>query len=390
MVDPTDTEHGTVRSLRLQVLGLSVRVDCADEATHAEVATAWARCLDREPAGDADLEIPLETDDGARALLARLSFGALGSASPGRVLFRAVGVADADGRVLALVGGTPKRRKTAILALARGGFDYVTDEVVAVGPRGDVVDFPRPLALDEPDLPGGDRGLCGPDELGLGVPTGPLELAGIVQLDPERGRSQPAVLQRMGLADGILGLARNVRPADELARPLQRLCELIERAGGVHRLSYDDIDDTTELLRELLRSPRPRDVADPWAPVGDPSPDDASVRWALMDGRVRQVPYRDSVLVGDDLLVVTEGMPVGLSALGHTIWHEAATAPRIPELLERVVEEHGAHPQAEELVLDAVTSMTRSQVLGYALPQSVARIRGGFEQQAAGSSPRAR
>jgi hypothetical protein len=353
--------------VRLRVLDLPALVACADDETRDAVVAGWGRCLDPSPSGPPELEVEATLDD-LRPLHARLtaaSIDAVGS----RLLLRGAGVAAEDGRVVALLGGTPKRRKLATLALARGAFGYVTDEVVAIEGDRAVLPFPRPLPLDEPDLPAEDRGLRGPDDLGLNAAPEPLELAAIVLLDPQGDRSEPARLERLQPGEAVVALTRHVHHPGHEGHPLRRLAAVIERSGGVHRLSYDALEELPATLHGLLATRATTGGAPSWAPAGEPPADLDAVTWGLRDGRVRQVPFVDAIRIADELLVVAGRQPVRLSALGATIWEAARSAPRIPDLVAHVVEVHGPHPEAEALVRESVAAMVNSSVLGYGIPE---------------------
>ena len=59
-----------------------------------------------------------------------------------------------------------------------------------------------------------------------------------------------------------------------------------------------------------------------------------AARWGLMDGRIRRAPYRDALLVGDDLLLFIDQSPVRVQGIGITIWFAAADAPTLDEITD--------------------------------------------------------
>ena len=360
----------------LSVLGVTVSVDCSSPSVCEDLSSAWSRCLadDSAPAGKHVIGIEefesLSLLDHGHSLATRITAEAIDATAARRLIFHASGVADGHGRVVALVGSSGAGKTTAAQVLSRQSFGYVTDEAVSVGDVGDVIAFPRPLAASSPGDVAGPKIPISPDQLGLKHCVDDLELTRIVLLDRRDGVTTPS-LARVPLLDGILELIPQISALARRANPLQRLCRLIDRCDGVFRLIYGEAEQLDRVLHELLDTPP--EAPGGWARMPDPS----SWAWRLMDGRVRRAPRRDCVFVEDDdeALFLIDRTPARVSGIGLTVWFEAGDAPTIAELVDRVVAQHGPHPQAEQLVRDAVTQMCEAEVLGYGRPVTVEEFR---------------
>jgi hypothetical protein len=279
----------------------------------------------------------------------------------------AAGVSDTHGRVVALVGESGAGKSTAAATLARSGWGYVSDEVVAVGDDGGVIAFPRPVMLERSgDTPG--KVAHSPDELGLGRCADALQIDRLVLLDRRQSVSGPRI-ERLGLIDGLLELIPQVSALSRRANPLQRLCRLVDRCGGVYRLTYSEADQLLPVLAELVDADA--GLREPWWPAHMPT----TRASALMDARVRRPPHRDAIVTEEEYLLLVDSTPVRLAGIGATAWEACDDAPTLQELTRRVVEVNGPHPEAAQLVNDAVMAMVRGGALGWKRPLPIEAMR---------------
>ena len=362
----------------LDLPGTRVVLASDDARLLAEVRHAWARCLSSTPQSSTDepalLPEELErltTGDG-QLLATRLTAEAIAASKGRRLMFHAAGLCDPHGRVVALVGPSAAGKTTAASHLGAAGFGYVTDELLVVDLDGHVTPFPRPLFAHDSQSGVDSKRRRSPDDLGLGnCPPGP-RLSRLLLLRRSPGATTQARLEPVLLIDGLLELIPQTSALVALDQPLQRLCGLVEVCGGVQRLVYTEILDAREVVAASL-SALPVMAVESWVdPGGRPQPE-GSVAWGIMDGKVRRAPYRDAIQVDDEALVLVGDIPIRLAGIGLTIWLLAAEAPGMALLVEKVVEEHGPHQEAEALVRDAVTSLAAAKVVGYSLPRPLLR-----------------
>lgn len=310
------------------------------DAAESQLRRQWARCLDDEaPASGeilaADSPWPLPREILLR-LTHTLTTQAMDDLQGRALLWHAAGVSDRRGRVVALLapGGTGKT--TASIVLGRHGWGYVTDETVAVLPDGQVVPFPKPLSVrDDPVLPELKTHQA-PDDLGLAEAVGRLCLAKVVILDRlEHGT--PPVLERLPPIAGLRAVIQNSSGVEALNRPLTSLCTVLERAGGVFTLRYQDIGECLTLVREAVSTSAPW----PWQPIADlPGGVDAVLLedralamkgtqlWELGPAAAITLAFRDR----DDLTSLTDELQRQLGPTSHARDVAAATLAELRRL----------------------------------------------------------
>lgn len=358
--------------------------------------SAWARCastgeqlvppLPKEPTESlpfsASVAYQSLTNDGgtfslqaasfadlAENLTSRLTVAAILENAGELMMLHACGVADpATGAVVALVAKSGTGKTTAASALAgaygAGAYGYVTDETVAIGPDGAVVPYPKPLSVKQE--PGAPKLQVGPDELGLHPAPSKLFIQSIVLLDRvdgvdgERtaGAAEPAtpVLRRVPLADALLALIPDSSSQAEIEEPLQSLCRLIDRVGGVWRATYSEATDLRQALEPLFRKQR-RSKPEWEAPGVD------TEFGPIPDGWIRRAEPTDAVTVDGDLLVMLESEIVRLSGIGPVIWEATANAVSPDNLADEVAKVHGRPEGYRAAVAAAAAQLIAKSVL---------------------------
>lgn len=345
----------------LRVLGAPVSLRTRTEGQAERIRALWARCLDPAPPRKRpgrlviDSTLPL-----TRELDQRLTFNLTEAGIEHRagrsLLLHAAGLAQPDGRVLALVAESGTGKTTAAAVLCRSDFGYVTDETVSIDRDGSITPFAKPLAVVQGPDPR-DKALVSPDHLGLLRPqTDDLRAAGLVLLhrDPEH-EGDPAI-ERLPLIDSVLALVPHTSALTRLDRPLATLASLVAGQAPVYRLTYRDIGDCATMLTSLLSDEKPPPPAWSLAPLPTAAPPGTSAE-------VAAAPLNDAVRLGDEVLVMVGAVPVRLSPLGTTIWETARGGASGSEILEASVSAHGAHPEAAGLVRAHVQELCRNGVL---------------------------
>jgi hypothetical protein len=179
-----------------------------------------------------------------------------------RALLHAAAVVAPDGRAWLLVGGTFSGKTTTCLNLIRGGWDWLSDDLVVLGAADDggirVEGWPRRFSLDHGYLAGtstGTRSRVDPEGFGPGRWRRSAPLAGL--LFPRVEADQPTTLAPLHPA-GALGCLLDQTPwllADSgAARPVLALLErAVRQPARELRLGADTYCDIQRL--QLLLEP---------------------------------------------------------------------------------------------------------------------------------------
>ena len=252
----------------VRVLGTVVRIRTPDPDSAAVVRSAWHLAL----APHGALEVPEDrtitmtvvdvpgpdVPEGRRSramvtLTQRVTYAALRAQAGAAVFFHAGGICDpSTGAAVVYVapGGTGKTTLTRTLGR---GLGYLSDETIAVRSDGSIMPYLKPLSIRR----GGDvtmKDEVAPGELGLRAPTVAPWIAGLVILRRRDG----ARLERRAVAtlDAIAALSPETSALAALERPLSRLADVLDRAGGLEIVTYSEADQLRSLVDEVLRRTR--------------------------------------------------------------------------------------------------------------------------------------
>lgn len=385
--------------LHVAVLGTTFRLLTGCHEAAEQLRDDWSRCLVPAPAWSdaererqtllvADSRLPL-----TRELRHRLTFvlndRAIDDLAGRALLLHAAGLACAQGPVVGLVAPSGTGKTTAVAELCTGElpWGYVTDETLACLPDGSVVPFAKPLAvIDDPVRPDLKRHVS-PDRLGLGVAPKQLVLGALVLLERQPEREAEPALHRVDLLDAVLELIPQTSHFVRLERPVVTLCQVIERAGGVHRLEYREIGSARQVLAGM---PLGVALGDPlggggdcgsggdgeggdggegggvepeWEalalPIGAPAPEPGN-------NTLRALPLGDAVRFGDEALLLVGATPILLSPVGLSIWQavvEGQGAARLDDVHRAAVQEHGESEHSWAVVEQTVTDLVGLGVL---------------------------
>jgi hypothetical protein len=159
--------------------------------------------------------------------------------------------------------GTGKTTLTAAGLLA--GFAYVSDEALCIEPPGEILPYPRALALSSWSrgalgldataaiMLDDDEAAIPPGRLGAAVPHPPLVVDHIVELVRRpQGRPNACILAPAGRADAMTWLLQ--RSFNHYKRPDEafRLAGDVARGASAWRLEYGDPLEAAALLRDRL------------------------------------------------------------------------------------------------------------------------------------------
>jgi hypothetical protein len=323
----------------------------------------WARVLTDRAAEDVEVTVDLRSRpddlDGIDYLMStRVTSAALGAAGQDRTCLHAAGLADVEGRVLALVAASGTGKTTAATALGHV-LGYVSDETVAVR-RGslEVASYAKPLSLvRSPDRPH-RKMQRGPDELGLRRPPPGCRLDRVVLLD--RDPDGPHGLTRASVTEALPLVIPQTSYLTSLATPILDLARLVGVSGGPWVLRYAEIDEHVHDLVGLLGGAVDGSGERGDALVHHPG---SGVEPVGPTGHLARMPWHDAVEAGDEVVVMSDGLVYRLEHLAATIWLALDRPLSLDDLCARAVERHGPHDQARARVGDAVDAMADHPLL---------------------------
>ncbi|MFT3888050.1 MAG: hypothetical protein QM713_07815 [Arachnia sp.] len=361
----------------VSALGCAIRIDTenAGREAAAEIARVWAdagcRLGDPLPLHHATVRIPqLPTlEEQLSALSQAVTLAAIEARRGELWMLHAAGIADDQGRVVALIGPSGKGKTTAARTLSTH-FGYVSDETVGISPDGTVAPYRKPLSVIEGSAR--VKAQRSPHELGLlALPEAPLRLAAIVLLDRRLDGPDVPVLEDCDLGDALPELIAQTSYLGELSAPLRTIAALADSTGGVRRVIYREAATLPEALAPLFRDPE--QVRTP-APLEQARPTHGSTgfhRGSYLDALALPEPDRIALLQPE----ITGGATFRLLAgIGPALWRAACGVPI--EVLASAAEETYGTPEGvdvREAVLSAAGNLMDQAVLAQ---EPTYRIRG--------------
>lgn len=354
--------------LVVRVLGVPIGISTRDDEETARLRHQWARCLcEDEPVDTVDRAGTGEDDVGGDySLASAVTMRALRQTAGERLNLHAGGVADEQGRLLAVVGPSGTGKTTAIRRLAER-LQYLSDETVSLTPHGPpYTAFPhaKPLSVITDPAQPRRKEQQSPDDLGLGPTPESAVLARLVLLRRAAAREEEYAehaLAVVPLAEGVCELIPQTSSLVQLEPPVLAAVELLRSVGGAVVLEYAEIDSHVDELVGLLAAELVSEDPDSeHAPGADPPPPPPGC-WA-------RAAWRDAVRLGDEVLVMLDSDVYRLSGLGAVLWW-ALDAPRsLPELVATAEQVIGAHPDAEALVEETLSSMSTTGLVWLGSP----------------------
>jgi hypothetical protein len=286
------------------------------------------------------------------------------------VLLHAAGLATTEGRVVVLVGPSGRGKTTASRILGRD-FGYVSDESVGIEADGTVLPYRKPLSIIE--SVGYLKAQRSPDELGLlPLTETPLRVAALVLLERD-DTARAARVDRMDLAEGLVGLAGQASYLARQQRPLGTLLAHIAAVGGVHRATYRDVATLVpEIARLAARMPA-LPLMPPQSTIYRTSASPSSTRGLHADPAptYRRTPVLDAqnLSAGRLALLVRHSdestRVVVLDGIAPAIWDSSAQLATLETLTVAAIARHGEPPgaDAETLVAASVADLVREGLL---------------------------
>lgn len=330
----------------VRALGVAVAIPVGDAETAARLRRQWSRALTTQ-AVDETIDVAgladLDHDEHDYAVTIRVTMRALEATAGTRLNIHAGAAADAEGRALAIVGASGTGKTTAIRSLATR-LGYLSDETVSVTEDLVVHPHPKPLSIiiDE----AGAKASVSPDDAGLLTAPERTTLRRIVLL--RRGHGTDGLVP-ITTPEAIVEIVPQTSSLVLLDAPLLRLSQTIDKCGGAYALHYDEVTNHLDELIDLLASPREEpDPAVHHPPID--LPEAASEQWS-------RSPWLDAVQYDDQLVVMVNDTAHLLAGLGTTLWLALAQPATMDELIAAAEAEHGAHPDAPELIEAALAKL---------------------------------
>jgi hypothetical protein len=176
-------------------------------------------------------------------------------------------------------------------------------------------------------------------------------------------------MERVSLTEGIVELAQQASYLGRLPSPLRTLTAHIEAVGGVHRITYRNVEALAPIIRELGANgpagPELRAAQEVPAAARSTDPgEDASPRY-------RRVPVLDSLALDDQQVVLLvqdderTTRVIVLDGIAPTLWQNASQPTSLAALVEAAVAIHGepGEEDAASLVAAGIDDLTQAGLL---------------------------
>lgn len=295
-------------------------------------------------------------------------------AQSGRLtMLHAAALAHPDtGSAILLIAPSGTGKTTAARTLGRT-LSYLSDETSALRPDHTIVAHPKPLSI----VGEGGKSEASPAELGLLPPRADARLAATVLL--ERRAGQVAHLKPVPLIEALIEAIPQSSSLPAQERPLSGLAEVLRTGEGVATLVYSEIEDAAPVILDLLARSAPGRLVPADYDVIEADDRRRGTAWTQAPGRsapsdaepvvIERAAWIEALAWGSESLVLNGPQPVRLMGLGHTIWLAADKPIGLADIVEQVVAEHGPHPEAAELVRDAIAKLAEAGLVVFVAPR---------------------
>ena len=352
--------------LLINALGCAVGVDDADlPAEHsAEIRRAWTGAASQlgDPLPVAHLTVTPARGPVAESLSSlsqSVTLAAIEARRGQLWMVHAAGVADEEGRVIALIGPSGQGKTTAARTLATA-YGYVSDETVGIEADGTVVPYRKPLSVivDSKWV----KKQCPPEELGLlALPEARLRLAAIVLLDRRPDGPDAAVVEDCDLGDALPELVAQTSYLGDMPAPLRTIAAHAAAVGGVRRVVYREAGTLVAALEPLFQDALPVQIAAPTTSAARVADAPGTYRGAYLDA----VPLNDP----DRIALLQPELDGGstfrlVSGIGPALWRTASGAS-LYEQTAAAAEAYGV-PEGVDVraaVASAVDALVEQRVL---------------------------
>ncbi|WP_198154364.1 PqqD family protein [Neomicrococcus aestuarii] len=388
---PTNDDDAA-RLVRLTTLRGAIDIAGLSPSETTLIFEAWSRCNPRlisgaeansEPASDTLIRNDNEYwNVFHERVVYRATAAAIGSGQGSLLMFHGAALKDPESpKTFVLVAESGGGKTTATRTLGRS-FEYLTDETVGIDADYSVFQFPKPLSILEGDLVR-PKIQHGPDELELLAPSGPANLSLVCLLHRDKdGNVEAPFAEHVNIVDAISLIAPQTSSLSRMDRGLVRLCEAIDRTGGVRRLHYSEASDLTRLMADLLHA-RPHataataglngtrpaelttssDVRERWIPAENLRPlDTPEARPVGLE--YMRLNVDDAVYFDDGTLCVLMGEKFTmLNGVGPLVWELLESPMTLEDIVEEARDIENSPADVDRILSDALESLLANGII---------------------------
>ncbi len=240
-------------------LGVDIVIQSDHPAIARRVRDAWRDAAVESPDSDArtvtvsfepgaDVHSP-DINEIMHTLSPTVTREVIGAQAGRLVMLHAAALANPrTGAAAVLVAPSGTGKTTAAMTLGRT-LAYLSDETAGITEGGDVLAYRKPLSVIESPLFKTQRA---PSEMGLITEANAGRLAALYILERDHEHQGFPVVVALDTIDALAELAPQVSFLGKFDRPLQRLADLLHRAGGAKRVTYRDAEELAPLLARDL------------------------------------------------------------------------------------------------------------------------------------------
>lgn len=257
---PHGVSDPEVTRICVEALGVVVPLDVRGPEFVSAVSRAWQDCMTTlppdqppltvavDPGGDVDVS-GADVAEVLHRLSPAVTQRAIAARAGDLVMLHAAALADpVTGATTVLVAPSGTGKTTAARHLGRH-LAYLTDETAGLDREGRLVPYRKPLSIIRT---GHIKDQVSPTELQLRRTDRTCHIAALLVATRDPHHSGAPVVERLETVDALAALAPEASFLSRLEFPLQRLADVVHRAGGAHRVTYAEAFTLEPVLGSLM------------------------------------------------------------------------------------------------------------------------------------------
>ncbi|MDO4821603.1 MAG: hypothetical protein Q4A03_06165 [Rothia sp. (in: high G+C Gram-positive bacteria)] len=311
-----------------------VRLVVLTQRSATEVVTAYPKGIETTTIDSADEALAAER------LTVNVTMHLLKAHAGIKHLLHAAVLGDPEsGQAVGLVAASGTGKTTAASVLG-ASFAYLSDETAVVSTDDlSILPYPKPLSVIEDEQ--APKVQYDPAHRGLKVaaPEQSYTLSHLVILDRDKTGQASVSWERLPLDEALFMIVLQSSGVQQMPQGLAELAGLLNRVGGVIKLTYSEITETLPFFRDLLvgqldipqLAPDFEYLRAPEPVTGGSSGEKLYQRAADTEG----------LAIGDSFLLTTSGRLSRVSIIGWDIWSFLETPQRADTIYAAMVELYG-------------------------------------------------